>query len=338
MESPVQFPRVSVIVPAFNAGNRIAECLAALCPQAEACGAEILVVNDGSADNTADVVRGFAGVRLIDQSNAGPAAARNRGASESRGAILIFIDDDCVPAPDWLGAMLRPFDNPDVVAAKGIYRTRQKELVARFVQLEYEDRYRLMSRVDSIDFIDTYSAAFRRDRFLEMNGFNPEFPIACAEDAELSYRMAARGWKMKFAAEAVVYHSHPKTLREYLKKKFKFARWRVMALRSNPQKAWRDSHTPQLMKLQMLFAPALLLALAMDVVEHRPGTFTLMVLAAFMLSTLPFVAQAWKKDPAVAALSPFILAGRSWAQLLGVMAGLRHGSIKPVRIATKSTA
>ena len=76
--------------------------------------------------------------------------------------------------------------------------------------------------------------------------------MACAEDIELSYRMSARGWKMKFAPAAIVYHTHPDTLSRYLKKKYKFAFWRVLAVRKNPSKAVKDSHTPQLMKLQLL--------------------------------------------------------------------------------------
>ena len=97
-----------------------------------------------------------------------------------------------------------------------------------------------------------------------MKGYDISFPVACAEDIELSYRMSARGWKMKFAPAAIVYHTHPDTLSRYLKKKYKFAFWRVLAVRKNPGKAVRDSHTPQLMKLQLLFVPALLLAFACD--------------------------------------------------------------------------
>src|SRR5437870_2331379 len=105
----------------------------------------------------------------------------------------------------------------------GAYRIAQKSVVARFVQIEYEDRYRLMARLDSIDFIDTYSAGFRRDHFLEMNGYDTSFPVACAEDIELSYRMSARGWKMKFVPTAVVYHTHADTFSRYLNMKYKFA-------------------------------------------------------------------------------------------------------------------
>jgi GT2 family glycosyltransferase len=236
----------------------------------------------------------------------------------------------------WLNAMIEPFDDPEVVGAKGIYRTRQKRLAARFVQIEYEDRYRLMAHLDCIDFIDTYSAAFRRDRFLEMAGYDTSFPVACAEDVELSYRMSAEGWKMKFAPAAIVYHTHPDTLMQYLKKKYKFAYWRVLAVRKNPSKAVKDSHTPQLMKLQLLFAPALLAAAAFDLAARPVFPLSLLVLVAFLLSTLPFVLRAIGKDPIVGLLSPLLLAARSCAQLLGVTAGLIYARRTPVESPSRS--
>src|ERR1700734_4201914 len=287
MGCSIEVNSVSIIIPTFNGASRIGHTLDALLMQTAGRNVEILVVNDGSTDDTASVVGRYSAVRLISQANAGPAAARNRGASEARGTLILFTDDDCVPMPDWLGAMIKPFEDPKVVGAKGIYRTHQKRLVARFVQIEYEDRYRLMADLDCIDFIDTYSAAFRRDRFLEMTGYDTSFPVACAEDAELSYRMSARGWKMKFAPAAIVYHTHPETLSRYLRRKYKFTFWRMLALRKNPSKAVKDSHTPQLMKLQLLFAPALVLAMAFDLAVRPAVPASLFVLAAFLLSTLP---------------------------------------------------
>lgn len=328
---------VSVIVPTFNGADRIGHCLDALQQQTWGQDPEILVVNDGSIDNTVSVVEKYPGVRLISQANAGPAAARNRGALEAHGAIILFTDDDCVPMPGWLGAMLEPFADPEVVGARGVYRTRQSSLVARFVQIEYEDKYRLMARHDYIDFIDTYSAAFRRDRFLEMTGYDTSFPVACAEDVELSYRMSTRGWKMKFAPAAIVYHTHPDTLPAYLKKKYKFAFWRVLAVRKNPGKAVKDSHTPQIMKLQLLFMPALLLALAFDVVVRPSVPASALVLGAFLLTTLPFALRAILKDPIVAALSPALLAARACAQMLGLAAGLIYARRKPAQAPTMST-
>jgi len=338
MEGAIEHKPISIIIPTFNGASRIGNCLNALLKQTAGRDVEILVVNDGSTDNTAEVVGAFSGVRLITQRNTGPAAARNRGALEARGTLLLFTDDDCVPMPDWLDAMITPFDDPEVVGARGVYRTHQKRLAARFVQIEYEDRYRLMANLDCIDFIDTYSAAFCRDRFLEMAGYDSSFPVACAEDVELSYRMSAHGWKMKFAPAAIVYHTHPDTLARYLQKKYKFAFWRVLAVRKNPSKAVKDSHTPQLMKLQLLFAPALLAAAAFDLAVHPSDPASLLVLAVFLLSTLPFVVRAAAKDPIVGLFSPALLAARSCAQVLGVTAGLIYVCGKAAEVRSKSPA
>ena len=328
----------SIIIPTFNSSSRIQKCLDALLEHTAGHNVEILVVNDGSTDDTAEVVGQYQAVRLLNQANAGPAAARNRGAMESNADILLFTDDDCIASPGWLASMLAPFKDPEVVGAKGSYRTRQKRQIARFVQAEYEDRYRLMAHTNSIDFVDTYSAGFRRDRFLQMHGYDTSFPVACAEDVELSYRMSNCGWKMKFAPAAVVYHTHPDTLRAYLAKKYKFAYWRVVAVRKNPSKCVKDSHTPQLMKLQLLLAPALLIAVVMDFTMRPRVSATGLVAAMFLLSTLPFAVRAFRKDPVVGLLSPALLALRACAQLAGVIGGLAHVMFSPARLPSKSHA
>jgi glycosyltransferase involved in cell wall biosynthesis len=326
----------SIIVPTFNGSSRIGNCLDALKEQVAGRNVEILVVDDGSTDNIAETVARYSEVRLISQSNAGPAAARNRGALEASGTILLFTDDDCVPTPGWLDAMLAPFRDAEVVGAKGAYRTRQTALAARFVQIEYEDKYRLMAGLKNIDFIDTYSAAFVRDRFLEMSGYDTSFPVACAEDVELSYRMSALGWRMKFVPAAIVYHTHPDTFSSYLKKKYKFAFWRVLAVRKNPRKGVKDSHTPQIMKLQLLFAPALLVGLVCDLALRPKIPLSAFVLAGFFLSTVPFAVRALKKDPVIGILSPLVLAARACAQVMGVTAGVIYARRRPVETATIS--
>ena len=331
-------PEASIVIPTFNGAARIGFCLDALILEIGNRSIEILVVDDGSTDSLTSTLNRYQLVRLVTQPNAGPATARNRGALEARSSLLLFTDDDCVPASGWLNAMLAPFADRQVVGVKGVYRTRQHSLAARFVQIEYEDKYRLMAGQSTIDFVDTYSAAFRRDRFLEMDGYDTSFPVACAEDIELSYRMSARGWMMKFAPTAIVFHTHPDSFAKYLKKKYKFAFWRVLAVRKNPAKGVKDSHTPQVMKLQLLLLPALLVAIPIDLALRPRVPTSALVLAVFAMSTVPFATRAFRKDPAVGLLSPVLLAARACAQVLGVTAGILYAMRQPITTDRESTA
>jgi hypothetical protein len=135
---------------------------------------------------------------------------------------------------------------------------------------------------------------------------------------------------MVFIPQAIVYHTHPSTFSSYLKKKYKFAFWRMLAVRKNPSKGVKDSHTPQIMKLQLLFAPALLCGVIFDLVTRPAISASAIVLAGFFLSTLPFALRAVRKDPAVGILSPILLAARACAQVLGVSAGLIYARRMPI--------
>lgn len=312
---------ISVIVPAYNAEATLGDCLAALQAQSLNCDRyEVIVVDDGSTDRTAEVARRY-GVRLIRQSNAGPAAARNRGAQAARGEILLFTDADCEPASDWIERMLAPFRAPEVSGAKGVYRTRQRELVARFMQLEYEDKYVRMSRQDHIDFVDTYSAAYRRDVFLANGGFDPLFPTASVEDQEFSFRLARKGYRLVFVPRAIVYHRHDTTPGEYWRRKFGIGYWKALLLRWHPERAVRDSHTPQVLKVQIGLVGLLSLSLLLAPFWVVARWSALSIAALFALTAAPFVLWVARRDPAVAAMTPLLLVWRALALGTGLVAG-----------------
>lgn len=313
---------ISVVVPAYNAARTLASCLEALEGQTKRRDRyEIIVIDDGSTDRTAEIAQRH-DVRLIRQSNAGPAAARNRGAEAARGELLLFTDSDCAPAADWIERMVEPFTDPDVVGAKGVYRTHQEALVARFVQLEYEGKYQRMTSRDQIDFVDTYSAAYRRDLFLENGGFDVSFSTASVEDQELSFRLARKGYRLVFVPDAVVYHLHDTTVLEYWRRKFNIGYWKALLLRWHPDRAVSDSHTPQILKLQIGIVVLVCLTLVLALFWTNVLWGSLALGAFFLLSSLSFLARAARRDPAVAAVAPLLLVVRALALGAGLTAGL----------------
>jgi GT2 family glycosyltransferase len=322
---------VSVIIPAYNAAATIAGCVTALQRQAYDGHYEIIVIDDGSTDGTAQVACD-AGAQVITTQRGRPAAARNAGIRWAKGAIICCTDADCVPHSDWLAQITAPFADPKVAACKGSYATRQRKIVARFVQLEYEDKYDLLRSQQTIDFIDTYSAAYRRDVLLANGGFDERFDYL--EDQELSFRLAARGCRMEFREAAVVDHLHSSTLAAYLRKKALIGYWKAQVVRRFPERAVKDSHTPQVMKAQMLLATFLAATLVIGGLVAVAGVGrwgisalyalspALVAAVAFLATTIPFTRKAWRKDRPVALAAPFLLLGRALALSVGSAWGL----------------
>jgi cellulose synthase/poly-beta-1,6-N-acetylglucosamine synthase-like glycosyltransferase len=312
---------VSVVVPARNAGATIGACLEGLLAQREAPARyEVIVVDDGSTDDTRVVAEVY-DVTLITQPHEGPAAARNRGVAASRGDVVLFTDADCLPDETWVREMIRPFEDPKIVGVKGVYRTRQKGIIPRFVQCEYEERYELMSRHKWIDFVDTYSAGYRRDVFLGQGGFDVSYPNASVEDQEFSFRLAEQGWKMLFNPQAVVYHQHPETLAAYFGRKFNIGYWKVRVLRRHPTKAVQDSHTPQTLKTQMALAVVIVPLLALVFLRSFFWLPVLLTVLLYLISTVPFVFKTLRRDLSVGLVAPFLLLVRALALAMGMIKG-----------------
>jgi len=314
--------RFSVIIPAYNAEKTISACLEGLKNQSlDKIEYEVIVVDDGSTDRTSEIANAF-NVKCISQTNRGPAAARNKGAQEAEGEIILFTDSDCVPDHNWLQEMLTPFSSPDVVGVKGAYRTRQKEPAARFAQAEFEDRYDLLQRSPAIDMVDTYSAAFKKDVFLEIGGFDENFPVANNEDTDLSYRLAAAGHKLVFNPKAFVYHTHPDTFMKYLKLKFRRGFWRMVVYRRYPDKAVKDSYTPAVIKAQTMLMALSFLFFLLSPFGSGFLYSALSVWGAIAISSFPFSLKTFRKDKPVGLISPGIVLLRSLVFAVGSLSGM----------------
>jgi cellulose synthase/poly-beta-1,6-N-acetylglucosamine synthase-like glycosyltransferase len=313
-------PSASVIVPVLDGVETIGTCLTALLAQTvDADGYEIIVVDDGSTDGSAGTAARY-GVMVIQQEHAGAAAARNRGAQQANGQILLFTDADCEPLSDWIEQMLLPFADPGVVGVKGVYRTRQRSLVARFAQAEYEEKYCRLARSDRIDFVDTYAAAYRRDVFWEHGGFDDLFLLN--EDQEFSFRLAQAGHKLVFAPEAVVFHQHPQTVWSYCWRKVQLGRWKVRVHVRHPAKVVRDSYTPWTQKAQIVLLPLTAVAILAATVGLTTWLIAAGLAVVSLLSTIPLMARSARQGWLVAIGTPALVALRALALGLGLSWGI----------------
>lgn len=326
----------TVVIPARDARATVGAAVAALRDQTDAAGrpVRVIVVDDGSVDGTGEVAAA-AGAEVIRGGGDGPARARNLGVAAARTELVIFTDADCTPQPGFVAALLAPFADPDVAGAKGTYLTRQRSWVARFVQVEYEERYARMARLERIDFVDTYAAAYRRAVLDAVGGFDERYRLPSTEDQELSFRVVAAGHALVFAPAARVAHLHADTLLGYARKKFKIGRFKVATLRRHPSKAARDSHTPLSLKAQVVLAPATLsaavaavgLSLTSPLAAPAAWAGALAGAGAFAATCAPLTLRVLRRDPAVALAAPALIAVRALALAAGLVAGVLDGAL-----------
>lgn len=248
------FPKVSIIIPAYNAERSIVHTLEAALNAAsiyrnmptssgEGRFVEIIVVDDGSTDRTKDEILRFPTVKYFFQSNAGPASARNRGAEEAEGDILFFTDADCRPYPDWIVAMLPHFEKPQVAVVAGSYGiANPEERLSRCIHQEILFRHTVLMP-EYPKYFGSFNFAVRREVFREVGGFDTRYRNASGEDNDLSYKISSRKHKIYFARDALVDHYHTEQLSRYLAEQHRHGFWRVRMYLDHPRMAGGDGYT-----------------------------------------------------------------------------------------------
>jgi glycosyltransferase involved in cell wall biosynthesis len=235
--------KVSVIVPAYNAQHTIGHTLKALIEQDFAEQFEIITVDDGSTDQTANVIRSFASVRYVHQSNAGPASARNQGARLAQGEFLAFTDSDCIPQKDWLTCLVQGFIQPEVGVVMGSYGiANPHNLLAWCVHKEILFRHQhLLSDFPKV--FGSYNFCVKKSVFEKAGGFNVSYRNASGEDNDLSYKIIALGARIYFKRNALVNHYHPTKVKKYLKEQYRHGLWRVQMYAAHPTMTQGDGYT-----------------------------------------------------------------------------------------------
>lgn len=197
-------PSVSVVIPTYNRAAFLGAAVASIRAQTYPC-TEIVIVDDGSTDDTAQVVTTLGpGIRYVTQTNAGPAAARNRGIHEARGDLVAFLDTDDRWLPEKIALQVEILQREPSVALVCADMAIEDEtgagnvdsnflhrgLHAYFVELEGRPVPNAPRRLLQVNFINTSTVLARREVLLDLRGFDTR--LRYGEDLELWLRIAAR--------------------------------------------------------------------------------------------------------------------------------------------------
>jgi GT2 family glycosyltransferase len=227
-------PRFTVIVPTFERPAPLAACVQALRALERPGGTlEIVIVNDGGRPPAAEVVNGAADdptleLRVVDQRNAGPASARNRGAEAARGERLAFTDDDCLPDRGWLTAFDAALSaNPGALVGGRTVNALPDSVFADTSQrlADFVSAYFAGGTIGR--FFTSNNLAVARDAFLAAGGFDTSFPFSAGEDRELGDRWSAEGRPSVSAPGALVRHAHRLSARGFVRQHFTYGRGAV---------------------------------------------------------------------------------------------------------------
>ncbi|MGH9460053.1 MAG: glycosyltransferase [Vicinamibacteria bacterium] len=218
----------TVVVPTYNRAARLSKSLEALMSQDYGPGYEVVVVDDGSDDQTPQVLADWCRrypnqVRAFRQENAGPARARNHGARAASGQFVVFIDDDCVADRSWLRNLVGVADQRKAAAVAGTVVNGDDGWVGRYVNLESVIDH-VFSERGEVKEIVTGNFGVRNDVFRALNGFDEEIRVAGGEDTEFGLRLVAAGHAIAFAPEARVYHPAIGGVLDYLRMIFRHGR------------------------------------------------------------------------------------------------------------------
>ncbi|MHC4428860.1 MAG: glycosyltransferase family 2 protein, partial [Planctomycetota bacterium] len=196
---------------------------------------EIIVVNDGSTDETADIAGSF-DVRLINLANGGLSNARNVGMQAATGELIAYIDDDAYPDPHWLTHVAHTFMNTDHAGVGGpnLPPTDDGPLAECIANAPGGPSHVLVSASD-VEHIPGCNMCFRKNALLSVGGFDARFRIA-GDDVDLCWRLQERDMTLGFNPAAVVWHHRRNSVRTYLKQQLNYGKAEAMLEGKWPEK------------------------------------------------------------------------------------------------------
>jgi O-antigen biosynthesis protein len=230
----VPWPRVSVVVCTYNGSRTIGDCLAGV-TRLDYPNFEVIVVDDGSTDATADVVAAY-DVRLIRTENRGLSNARNTGMHAATGEIVAYVDDDGRPDLHWLKYLAATFitTNHAGVGGPNIPPPTDGPIADCVANAPGGPVHVLLSDREA-EHIPGCNMAFRKACLEAIGGFDPQFRVA-GDDVDICWRLQQCGWTLGFHPAAVVWHHRRNSVRAYWKQQWGYGKAEALLKKKWPEK------------------------------------------------------------------------------------------------------
>jgi O-antigen biosynthesis protein len=312
--SDVRWPRVSVVVCAYNAATTLRQCLEAL-HHVEYPDFEVILVNDGSTDETPAIAAEYR-VRLISTPNRGLSNARNTGLHAATGPIVVYLDSDAFPDPNWLQYLAAAFLDSDYAGIGGPNLAPPGlGMPAECFDNAPGGPLHVMLSDREAEHIPGCNMAFRRDKLLAIGGFDPALRIA-GDDVDICWRLQARGWSLGFSPGAVVWHHRRTTLRSYWKQQRGYGRAEALLERKWPEKYNAFGHTTWGGRIYGKGVPSALGFMRQRIYQGTWGGAPYQSLEESPPSRISSLALMPEWYLLIAALAALSLLGALWAPLL----------------------
>lgn len=236
-------PAFSVIVCTHNGAERIVSCLEAL-SDLDYPSYEVLVVDDGSTDNTLELIQRFEGVRVIHSEHVGLSAARNLGAKQAHGEIIAYTDDDCEPDSHWLRWLAHAFESkgwdacggPNLPPSPKVSRDGGASVIDEIVVASAPGApSHVLFSDDEAEHLPGCNLAVRKKVFDAVGGFRDRYWIA-GDDVDFCWRLEEAGYRMGFSAAAFVWHRRRATLWRYFKQQYHYGKAEALLMHDHPNR------------------------------------------------------------------------------------------------------
>jgi len=289
-------PKVSVIIPTYNSQSVIEECLNSILNQ-DYPVLEVIVVDDGSPDETLIKISKYPIKSVVNPGNYGAAHSRNIGVKnmDLESEIIIFIDSDIrVPATAVSSAVKAILEKSEILAVGGIYSQNSEnfDFITDFKNMDLA--YRASIYTSHVKYLGSFFLAIKKSTFLEAGGFSTDFPGSSVEDVEFGYRVT-RGKNLMFINKNILLdHLKNFTLYTMLKTDFQRVINLIKIIKKSQGKYKAGEHAP-LPYIINLFLPALILLAVIAEIKFKLKWLTLYLVLFFIINNYRFLIFLFKK-------------------------------------------